>query len=255
MVIPPAKIPAKLAWFMGLLYREPVDDSLTIADRFCGPPGTANGGYLAGRLVALVGGEAEVTLRRATPLGRSLRVARRGGGVDLYDGEALTAQARAVSLDVEIPRAVSVAEAEAGAHAFPRFQNHPVPGCFVCGVDRQPGDGLRIFPGPVPGREEIYAAPWIPDVSLADDEGIIRREFLWAALDCAGAFAVNEPPRGLALLGRIAARAVGRAVAGETLVVAAWPIACDGRKLQPGTAIFSAQGEPIAVARATWILT
>ena len=240
---------------MGLLYRKPVDDWLTIAERFCGPPGIANGGYLAGRLAALVGGEAEVTLRRATPLGRSLRVARHEGGVDLYDGEALTAQARAVSLDVEIPRAVSVAEAQAGARAFPRFQNHPVPDCFVCGVDREPGDGLRIFPGPVPGCEQTYAAPWIPDASLADESGVVRPEFLWAALDCAGAFAVNEPPRGLALLGRIAARVVGHAATGGTLVVAAWPIACDGRKLQPGTAIFSAQGEPIAIARATWILT
>jgi hypothetical protein len=232
-----------------------MDDSLTIAERFCGPPGTANGGYLAGRLGALVGGEAEVTLRRATPVGRSLRVEQRDGGVDLYDGEALTAQARSVSLDVEIPRAVSVAEAEAGSRAFPRFRNHPLPRCFVCGVDRESGDGLRIFPGPVPGREEIYAAPWIPHVSLADDAGIVRPEFLWAALDCAGAFAVNEPPRGLALLGRIAARVVGRAATGGMLVVAAWPITCDGRKLQPGTAIFSAQGEPIAIARATWILT
>jgi hypothetical protein len=235
--------------------RSDKDGWMTIAERFCGPPGTANGGYLAGRLAALVGGEAEVTLRRATPLDKPLRVERNEAGVDLYDGEVLTAQARARSLDVELPHAVSVVDAEAGARAFPRFQNHPVPGCFVCGVDREPGDGLRIFPGPVRGRERIYAAPWIPHVSLADDEGIVRPEFLWAALDCAGAFAVNEPPRGLALLGRIAARVVGRAFAGETLVVAAWPIACDGRKLQPGTAIFSAQGEPIAIARATWVLT
>ena len=229
--------------------------SLTIADRFCGPPGTANGGYLAGRLAALAGADVEVTLRRATPLGQALRIVHDEGGVDLYDGEKLTARARPASVDVELPGAISLAEARAGADAFPRFENHPLPRCFVCGVDRQPGDGLRIFPGPVPGREEIYAAPWVPDRSVADPSGMVRPEFLWAALDCAGAFAVNEPPRGLALLGRIAARIVGRAMAGETLVVAAWPIACEGRKLQPGTAIFSERGQPLAFARATWILT
>jgi hypothetical protein len=251
----PAEIRQKLACLTGLLYRKPVDDSLTIDERFCGPPGTANGGYLAGRLAALTAGTVEVTLKRATAVGRPLRVERRGGSVDLYDGEALTAQARTVSFDVELPRAVSVPEAQAGTQAFPRFENHPLPGCFVCGVNRRAGDGLRIFPGPVPGREEIWAAPWIPDMSLADDSGNVRPEFLWAALDCAGAFAVNEPPRGLALLGRIAARVAGKAAAGETLVVAAWAIARDGRKLQPGTAIYTAKGELVACARALWILT
>ena len=38
--------------------RSDKDTTLTIANRFCGPPGTANGGYLAGRLAALVGGAA-----------------------------------------------------------------------------------------------------------------------------------------------------------------------------------------------------
>ena len=41
----------------------------------------------------------------------------------------------------------------------------------------------------------------------------------------------------------------------STLVVAAWPIARDGRKLQPGTAIYTAEGALVAFARALWILT
>jgi hypothetical protein len=232
-----------------------VESTLTIDGRFCGPPGTANGGYLAGRLASLIGGEAEVMLKRATPVDRPLRVVMHGDGADLYDGESLTAQARRTSVVVDPPAPISPSQARAATLRFPRFDSHPLPRDFACGVEREPGDGLRIFPGPVPGREDIWAAPWTPDDSLADEAGVVRPEFLWAALDSAGAFAVNEPPRGLALLGRIAARVVGRARAGETVVVAAWEITRDGRKLQPGTAVYSDAGEAIALARATWILT
>ena len=239
----------------GLLYENPVERTLTIEARFCGPPGAANGGYLAGRLAAFVEGEAEVTLHRATPLRRRLRVLVNEHGADLYDGDALTAQARRTSVVVDPRDPISLSQAQAATRRFPRFDNHPLPRDFACGVERAPGDGLRIFPGPVTGREEIWAAPWTPDASLADDHGGVRREFLWAALDSAGAFAVNEPPRGLALLGRLAARIIAPVEVGETVVVAAWPLSREGRKLQPATAVYSAGGELRAIARATWILT
>jgi hypothetical protein len=231
------------------------DGELRIPARFCGPPGAANGGYLAGRLAALIGGDVEVTLRRATPLERSLRVLRVVDGFDLLDGDQLLAEARRAALVLEPPPAVSIAQAEVAAGAFPRFVGHPIPRCFACGPDRVAGDGLRIFPGPVPGGEGIYAAPWVPDASLADEAGSVAPEFLWAALDCAGAFAVNEPPRGLALLGKIAARIERPVAPGETLVVAAWPLALEGRRLVAGTAVYGAAGVVCAAARSTWVLT
>jgi hypothetical protein len=40
---------------------------------------------------------------------------------------------------------------------------------------------------------------------------------------------------------------------GEPCVVAAWPLGGEGRKRFAGTALYSATGTPIAVARATWI--
>jgi hypothetical protein len=114
---------------------------------------------------------------------------------------------------------------------------------------------LRIFPGLVSGRDATYAAPWTTDASLADESGQVAPEFLWAALDCAGAFAVNEPPRGLALLGRMAAK-IERAVrAGDRLVVVAWPIALADRRLVAGTAICRSDGTVCAVARSTWVPT
>ncbi len=232
-----------------------MDRELRIPTRFCGPPGAANGGYLAGRLAALVGGDVEVTLRRHTPLERSLHVLRVADAIHLLDGDQLLAEARRAALALELPPAVSIAQAEVAAGAFPRFVDHPIPRCFACGPERVAGDGLRIFPGPVPGGGGIYAAPWVPDASLADESGRVAPEFLWAALDCAGAFAVNEPPRGLALLGRIAAKIERRVMAGDRLVVVAWPIALADRRLVAGTAIYSGDGAVCAVARSTWVLT
>jgi hypothetical protein len=46
--------------------------------RFCGPRGSGNGGYTAGRLGALIGDPAEITLRRPPPLETEMRVERAG---------------------------------------------------------------------------------------------------------------------------------------------------------------------------------
>ena len=68
---------------------------LPLGRRFCGPPGMAHGGFACGAIAALVGGAAEVTLRRPLPLGRPLAVHQDGAGVLLVeDGDALLAQAR-----------------------------------------------------------------------------------------------------------------------------------------------------------------
>jgi hypothetical protein len=231
-----------------------VQDTLVVPARFCGPPGAANGGYLAGLLAARVGGEAEVTLRQRVPLDTPVAVEASGpDAVVLRSGETVLAEAIRAAVDVVPPASPSLAEADAGARRFPRFVEHPIPRCFVCGPERAAGDGLRIFPGPVE-RRDVVAAPWTPDASLGGRDGLVRPEFLWAALDCTGAFAVNEPPRGLALLGRIAARVAGRVPIGEPCVAAGWSLGGEGRKLYAGTAIFGPRGELCAVARATWIL-
>jgi hypothetical protein len=76
---------------------------------------------------------------------------------------------------------------------------------------------------------------------------------VWAAIDCAGAYAVGGPGRGEVVLGRMTAE-IGRLPAeGEECVVIAWPLGEEGRKLSAGTALLSATGEPLAVARQIWI--
>jgi hypothetical protein len=228
-------------------------DSILIDPRFRGPPESANGGYACGMLARFIDGPSEVTLRAPPPLGRPLRVERRGSEVVLLDGEITVAEAAPASVEDDVPRPVRLDEAERASSRYPWMHEHPYPTCFVCGPQRAERDGLRIFPGPSDDRS-LYAAPWFPDHSLADDHGSVRREFTWAALDCPSGVATNQLGEiGLLLLGRLAADIKQLPVPGAAYVVQAWPVAREGRKLRTASALFSAEGELCATARAVWI--
>jgi len=172
--------------------------------------------------------------------------------VEVYDGDALVAEGRHADVELEAPAPVGFADARDAAARYPGFEEHAFPTCFVCGPEREPGDGLRIFASPVAGRD-VVAAPWIPAADVADDDGRVRHEVVWAALDCPGAFAVGFSGRGEIVLGRLASRIDRAPMAGERCVVVGWPLGEKGRKLYAGTALFSDRGELYAVARATWI--
>jgi hypothetical protein len=210
---------------------------VVIDHRFRGPDDSGNGGYSCGLVAALVGNPAEVTLRLPPPLDRPLRF----DGARLWDGGELVAEARAAELELEPPEPVSFEEATRAAHPD---LGSPFPECFVCGHAR--GDGLRIFAGPVPGRE-LVAAPWVPDAWLTGPE------FVWAALDCPGAFATGALGRGTIVLGRLAVDVRRTPRAGERCVVVGWSLGSDGRKHYAGTALFGEQDELLGIARATWI--
>ncbi len=111
---------------------------------------------------------------------------------------------------------------------------------------------MRIFPGPMHDKAHRVAATWTPDETVADEDGLVRPEFLWAALDCPGYFAA-EDRAGLALLGRMSAVIHRRVHAGEPLVVTGWPIDSEGRKHRVGSALHDADGKLVAAAKATWI--
>lgn len=229
---------------------------VTIAARFCGPPRSGNGGYVAGLAAAGMTGGIEVTLRKPPPLDRPLRL-EPGDPVRLRDGDDVVAEARSTELAFDVPSAPSFAGAEAMSRRFAGFTRHPFPACFVCGPERAPGDGLRIFPGrTAPGRtandEGLVGAGWVPDRSLADDDGRIRPEFLWAALDCPGYFAIAAAGE-TAVLGRMTAEVDASVAFGERCVVVAWPVARAGRKLQAGTALYDAAGTLRGRALQTWI--
>jgi hypothetical protein len=234
---------------------------LRVAARFRGPPGAANGGYASGSLAALLGGAAEVTLRRPLPLERPLPVRRddRDGTLLVEDGGVLLAQAHPATLaleELEVPAAVPPQAAQAAAGRS-RYYHDPVfPGCFGCGPARAPGDGLRIFPGRVPGAA-LWAAPWTPDPSVVGADGRVRPEVVWAALDCPSGIAAGDAadlPAGTAVvLGRMAATVGGLPRPGDRCRVVAWPLAVDGRKLGAGSAVLGPDGEVLAAARTLWI--
>jgi len=232
--------------------RAPLTESVTFPGRFNGPPRSGNGGYVSGRLARYVAGPASVRLRLPPPLDRPLTVEAEGDEARLLDGDKLVAQARRAELDLVPPAPPSFADAEAASRACAAFARHPLPHCFVCGLARAEGDGLRIFPGPI-GKAGLLAATWVPDASLDDGSGRVAPEFLWSALDCPGGFASMRDPEQPIILGELHARLDGALSIGEPSVVAAWPLGADGRKRYAGTALYSATGVPIAVARATWI--
>jgi len=224
--------------------------SFSIARRFRGPPRSGNGGYVAGLLARHLPGAAAVRLKAPPPLDTELAIEAGGETARLVHGATVIAEARAARLELQPPPPPSFREAEEAARTYAGFKNHPLPECFVCGPQREPGDALRIFPS---AHDDGVVAPWIPHASLADASGSVAPEFLWAALDCPGGFAVMPPGARLIVLGELCARIDGRVRPGDQCVVAGWAIGREGRKLHAGSAVYSAQGEPVAVARATWI--
>ena len=223
---------------------------LRIERRFHGPPDSGNGGYVAGLVAAALGGSGcTVTLHRPPPLDRPLELRTTAEGAEWRDGDEWVATAVREQVDLDIPPPPALADARDAQRRYVGRHRHRFPSCFVCGPDREPGDGLAIYPGDVGGQ---VAATWIPDGDLGGEDGNVRREFLWAALDCPGYFAVEEAA-GLALLGRMSARVERDVAAGEPLIVTGWPIASEGRKHYVGTALHDPGGRLVARARSTWI--
>jgi hypothetical protein len=228
-------------------------DSVSIPARFNGPLENGQGGYTAGIAAGLVGGTAEVTLRRPVPLNTELTVEREdNGALQLLDGDALVVEARpAPDLAVDVPPAVTPEEARRASAAYRGADDGPFSRCFVCGRARD--DALGVFAGDVDGRD-VVASPWTPPAWTADGAGTVRPEFVWAALDCPTFFAAyigQELP--MSVLGRLTARIDAPVRADEEHVVMAWPLEVDGRKRTAGAALLSPDGEPLAVARALMI--
>jgi hypothetical protein len=227
-------------------------DSIIIHRRFQGPANSGNGGYVCGRLASYIPSPATVRLINPPRLETELRVHRAATGCALLDGEQVVAEARPADPALDPPAPPTFEAAVLASLHYRGHQSHPHPNCFVCGPDRAPADGLRIFPGPVPQRA-VVAAPWTPDASLADITGAVRTEFLWAALDCPGAFSFEWPSDGSVLLGEMTARIDRAARAAAKHVVIGWELGRRGRKHHTGTALFDAAGICIAKARATWL--
>jgi hypothetical protein len=225
---------------------------LTIAARFCGPPTSANGGYFAGSVAVLAARTVTVRLRAPPPLDTALGVsAAQDGSLRVLDGQQLIGEAEPAALSLEIPRPPHYLEAVEASRRYAGFRYHRFPSCFVCGTARVRGDGMRIFAGPIP-ELGLVAAPWVPDASLDQGDGKVRPEFMSAALDCPGYYAVAADD-GMLLLAEFTAHIDRRVHVGESCTLIGWSLGAQGRKRAAGTALYDGRGQLCGRARALWI--
>ncbi|MGA8116047.1 MAG: hypothetical protein WCA46_20500 [Actinocatenispora sp.] len=230
---------------------------LTISSRYCGPPESANGGYVAGQLARRRPGPngTVVTLHSPPPLDHPLQIdltSSQTGDAHLYDGAQLVASARpAEPFDALVPP-VGFEVAELASAGYPGFTRHPFPTCFVCGHQRDKGDGLRLFPGRLDDGTGRTACPWVPDESAVDESGHVPEEIVWAALDCPGGWTADmeREPR---VLGRIAGRVRDVPKPGSRCVIMGRSLGSDGRKTYVATTIYAPDGAILGQALATWL--
>jgi hypothetical protein len=227
--------------------------TITIARRFNGPANSGNGGYVCGLMASLIEGPSEATLRAPPPLEKPLTLARdENGAVALRDGDTLIGEARSVAFDLAAPPAPTLTEARAAAARYAGLHDHRYPTCFVCGTGRPLHDGLEIFTGRVEGRD-LVACAWTPGADLAGANGAVRPEFVHAALDCPSYWALPHAGKPALLARLISSIDAPLPRANEELIVAAWPIASDGRKHRGAAALYHADGALIARSEALWI--
>jgi hypothetical protein len=226
--------------------------TLLIAPRFRGPASSSNGGYFAGLVATLASRTVSVRLLKPPPLGTELVVRELAEGMlQVVHGEEPVGEARPVTLTLEARTAPDYLEAVEASRRYAGFRHHRFPSCFVCGTQRVRGDGLRIFAGPLSERS-VVAAPWVPDASLDAGDGKVRAEFMSAALDCPGYYAVAPDDR-MMLLAEFTAHVDRRIHIGESCTVVGWELGVSGRKHEAGTALFDGKGQLCGKARALWI--
>ena len=232
-----------------------MNKTVRIKRRFCGPPESGNGGYVCGLIGEALADTATVRLFLPPPLEKDLALKMVDGEVQLLDGDKLVGKGWEEEFAIECPPAPSFAEAVEAAKHCSGFEQHPFPGCFVCGPNRSHGDGLRIFPGHLT-ESKVVAAPWVPDETLqaGSKEGVIDPVFIWSALDCTSAFPMLPAGEGKALvLGQMSVQIKGDVNVGERCVVLGWPISLEGKKHFSASAVIGESGSVVAMAKATWI--
>lgn len=235
-----------------------MNQTVLIAQRFNGPPGSGHGGLACGlfatRATEMMGGVEPnaVTLHRPAPLGVSLSVHRAGRRVQVWDGGLLVAS---VSRSDEHIRTIPFAPPDAIADAergYVSARRHPFPACFVCGPLRAGGDGLGLAPGPLPGRTGATGCFWVPDASLGASTGQqVPPEFAWAAMDCPGGWTADLS-RAPMVLSRFKVALTSAPVPGVTHVIVGERDADDGHILTAVTALYRLDGTIVGKALARW---
>ena len=243
--------------------------SLTVPARFNGPPTSGNGGWTAGAIAAAAGTlgavpPLTVSLKAPPPLDTELTLAPDddGAGWTLTgpdDARDVVATARPDAVlsgeDADPGPSVDLDTAREAEARYGGLSGHPFPTCFVCGPDREPSDGLRIFPGRL--GDDRVAATWTPDPSVADSDGRVGTAVTWAALDCVGGWSSDLENRPM-VLAAISAGLEGLPApaplrTGSSYVVVGRHVRTEGRKTWTVSGMYDEAGRLVARAQHLWI--
>ena len=225
--------------------------TLTIGAKFNGPPESGNGGYCAGLLSSFSDESVRVRLSAPPPLDTPLNVTGEGQDLSVHHGDTLVMSARAGHVELKAPAPPPLELARTGVRSYPNAEEHGLPTCFVCGPSRDPAEALCIKAGQVDGYNGAAGA-WIAGEQFCDENGLLRPEIIWAALDCPSAFALPDETF-FVLLGEMSAKIYERPRAGEELIVTGWHERSEGRKHWAGAALHSADGNLLAQSDTLWI--
>ncbi|PJZ24875.1 hypothetical protein CH352_11920 [Leptospira hartskeerlii] len=239
-------------------------DNTVLSQRFCGPPKTGNGGFTAGILVEAVRtNAAEIRLLNPTPVETSIIIESEKGqrGAIYDDSKKVLATLKSITYEdfpeYKLPLVPDLDDTKKISAFYPGFTTHPFPTCFVCGPKREISDGMRIFVGPAPeqiGFENLMAGHWLPDETVASENGLVRDAAIWGALDCPGGFsAVLDEPQ-LIVLSKIRGKIIERPKIGENYTVVSWRLQKMSRAFKVMTAIFKSDSKRLmAIAEALWL--
>jgi len=232
--------------------------AIVIDPRFNGFPNIALGGYVGG-VLAHGRAKAEVTLRRPVQPGKQYHAVDEPDGTrTLWDGNDVMAVSSDAPVNLEVQHAVSLEASKSASQKYVGHRRHLIPSCFNCGPLRAEGDGLRIFPGVVEGRD-VVAAPWTPAQPLANSEGIVEQEYVWSALDCPTIWALvlfgRPDSQEKAVTARLAVELISPILAGRPHIVMGWKASENGRVRVAGGAVYSTDGSLLATAKHTLVTT
>lgn len=232
--------------------------TVVIDRRFNGIPEIALGGYVGG-LLARGRRKAEATFLRPVQLAKEYRMfAGTDGTIVLKDEDKVLVVTREATLDIESRESVEFEACQRAAEGYIGHKWHPFPTCFVCGPSRSEGDGLRIFPGVVAGRD-LVAAPWTPAESLKDPDGIVESQFVWSALDCPTIWAFllcgDQDSKDMAVTAKLAVELISPVQVKQQHIVLGWMESETDQMRVAGGAIYSEDGQLRAVAKHTLVTT
>ncbi|OUS12301.1 hypothetical protein A9Q89_06585 [Gammaproteobacteria bacterium 53_120_T64] len=243
---------------------------MSIDSLYNGPVNCGNGGYISGLLASFIAGDAEIRINAAFPVETPLQVENSDDGIGVYLDDTLLGSARRIALALHIPTPPDLDSAQAASQRFDFIHSSSVQGCYVCSPARASDQGLRVFCGALDTVVEagshneratltgqnIVAALWRPAGSLCNDQGSVDNIYIWSALDCPGAYAINvaEPDAGLQLLGTCSGSIKMPLSPNHDYIISSWKISPNsGRKRFMGVAIHNTAGELMACAKQIWI--